>query len=227
MDWQSICGITSLQISFWQSLVAKRTVKLGCKLPIPLARLRLVGSWRLECTLTRFVTWLLSSLKMLNQIILGSERQKSMWKKNISFFGAKENPAKTCDEIFWPTKFFFNLPFKNIETLESFETNKHCSRPQPEIQWKIEMDLPKFTLGVHGLKGLFAFLRSKLFLQRITVFKPCTCALFLAALWWDGADSRGSSLCATETQQVWHYGTSAWRYPPRGHLPKSAEICPR
>lgn len=148
-------------------------------------------------------------------------------RKTSRFLVQRKTLQKHVMKYFGLPSFFFNLPFKNIETLESFETNKHCSRPQPEIQWKIEMDLPKFTLGVHGLKGLFAFLRSKLFLQRITVFKPCTCALFLAALWWDGADSRGSSLCATETQQVWHYGTSAWRYPPRGHLPKSVEICPR
>ena len=167
---------------------------------IPLARLGLVGSWRLECTLTRFVTWLLSSLEILESDHFRKWTSEIHLEEKHPVSWCKGKPWKTCDEIFWPTKFFL--------------------KPNPKSNEKSKLDLPKFSLGVHGLKGLFAFLRSKLFLQRITVFKPCTCALFLAALWWDGADSRGSSLCATETQQVWHYGTSAWRYPPRGHWPK-------
>ena len=134
-------------------------------------RLRLVGSWRLECTLTRFVTWLLSSLEILESDHFRKWPSEIHLEEKHLVFGAKDNPGKHVMKYFGRPSCFLNLFFKSIETLESFETNKHCSRPQPEIQWKIEMDLPKFTLGVHGLKGLFAFLRSKLFLQRITVFQ--------------------------------------------------------
>ena len=105
---------------FGNPLVAKRTVKLGCKLPIPFARLRLVGSWRLECTLTRFVTWLLSSLEILESDhfrkwtseIHVEEKHPVFWCKGktlqkhvVNYFGL-------------PSFFKKNLPFKNIETLD-------------------------------------------------------------------------------------------------------------
>ena len=70
-------------------------------------RVGLVGSWRLECTLTRFVTWLLSSLEMLESDHFRKWTSEIHVEEKHPVSWCKENPGKHVMKYFGLPSFFW------------------------------------------------------------------------------------------------------------------------
>lgn len=190
-------------------------------MPIPVGNNRgsdwwLVGSWRLECILTRFVTWLLEKAwRFWNQIIFWKVRNP-FGRKNIPFFGAKENPGKHPIKHPGLTSFFF-LPSLQKYWLFEIIWNQQTllSPPTRRSKWIFQLQI----LGTQArpsrqpkVKTIPATNHSFQAMHMRAFF--CSPVMRWGWQW------RKLPLCHGNSTSLalWYLG---WRCPPCGHLPKT------